>query len=216
MAVVGAHLLAGHFGHGVGADGLQNGVLFGKGHFFVHAINGRAAGEDKLTGAVAAGVFQQVEGAFDVDVDVEFRCLNGGADTGARGQVDDGIGLKVGDGGGDEGRVGQLAFIHGHAVLKAADVGAFDGGVVVGVEAVENGDAIRAIAQQALHGVRADESGTASDENFHDEKKRGDREVVDGGRARKVGALAKECNEDLPPRDISKMRRSAPDKVGMP
>ena len=169
MAVVRAHLLARHLRHGVGTDGLKDGILLGEGHFLVHAVDGGAAGKDELLHAVALAGLQQVEGALDIGVDVELRLFDGGPHASTGRQVDHGVILALGKHLFHRGRVTQVAIGHADAILKAGDIVALDGRVIIIIEIVNDSN-LEAGGQKALDGVGSDEAGSAGDKNsLHDQ-----------------------------------------------
>lgn len=128
---------------GVGRDGVVNGVGFGEGDFFVVAVNGRGGGEDEARDAVLDGGVEEQRGADDVDVAIEGRLGEGGADAGAGGEVDDEVEFSGGEYFVEQRAVADVAFdqrVGGVAEVRG-DVFAFDARVVVVVEVVEDGDA---------------------------------------------------------------------------
>lgn len=164
--VVRAHLLAGHLRHGVGRDGLENGVHLRERHFLVHAIDRAAAGKDKALDPVALASLQHVEGALNVGINVEFWSLDAGTDPRTSGEVNDGIIATRGEGLLDESWIPQVSLMQGDAVTDGTNVFPLDGRIVVVVEAVENAS-LMALAEETFDSMGADESGTAGDEDFH-------------------------------------------------
>jgi hypothetical protein len=73
VAVIRAHLLTCHLRHRIGADGLQDWVLLSKGHLFIDPVNRGTAGKDKMLAPCLTRGFQEIEGAFDIGVDVKLR-----------------------------------------------------------------------------------------------------------------------------------------------
>jgi hypothetical protein len=109
-------------------------------------------------------------GAADVNTGVEKRLLDGGTDAGTSGDVDDSVEpicLKEGASGGG---VTDVGFDEAGAASKEGDVAAFEGGVVVVVEVIEDGEVVAA-GEEAFGNVRSDEPGTASEEDIHEDRR---------------------------------------------
>ena len=140
-------------------------VSFGEGDFFVDAVDGGGAGEDEAGDAGGLSGFEEVEGAVDVGGEVEGGVLDGGANAGAGGEVDDGVEGSFGEEAVDGGAVAEVAFDDAGVVLEGGDVGALDGGVVVVVEFIEHGD-VGTLGEEALDGVRANKSGPTGNEDI--------------------------------------------------
>jgi hypothetical protein len=101
----------------------------------------------------------------DVDALVEEGAVEGGADAGARGEVDDHVGGVAGDVAGELLVVGDVSLDEAVAgVLEVrGDVGALLGGVVGVAKIVEAEDVVTA-SEQAIDEVRADKPGAAGDQ----------------------------------------------------
>jgi hypothetical protein len=111
-----------------------------------------------------------VEGAFDVRVDVELRLLDGRANTGTGGQMDDGVKTAHIERFSHEQRIGDVTFAKLHLGAERSQVFTFDGRVVVVVDVVDDGDLARFVAKQPFDGMGADEAGAASDKNVHERR----------------------------------------------
>ena len=132
------------------------------------AGDGGTAGGNKVLHTGAAGGFEQVESALDVRVDVELWLLDGGAHAGAGGQMDDGVKMALVEDFGHKKWVGDVSLAEFDLGAERLEIFALDGGVVVVVEAVEDGDLARVVTEQALDSVGADKSSPSSDKNVHE------------------------------------------------
>jgi len=72
-----AERFASQLAGGIGRNGAEDGVVFGKGYLGVNAVNGGGRGDDKLADAVEAGSFEEVDGALDIDALVKGRVPQG-------------------------------------------------------------------------------------------------------------------------------------------
>ena len=119
--------------------------------------------------AVAAGGFEQVHGAFDVDALVKGRLQQAGPNPGACGQVNDLIEPDAGHQFVEAGAVSEVAANECERSgerLEIANVGQFDLRVVKVVQVVERPDRL-AIPQQAFANMVADEPRAAGDQKVH-------------------------------------------------
>ena len=130
------------FGGGVGADGVIDVIGFGEGGFGVIAVDAGGGGEEELGGAGGDGGVEEVDGAVEVDGGVVGGVFDAGADAGHGGEVDDGVGVVLGEGFEDGVSVADVDFDEletrvGHG---GGDVGAFLVGVVEVAEVIEADD----------------------------------------------------------------------------
>ena len=79
--------------------------------------------------------------------------------------MDDTVELVSGEGALDEHGVADVAFDELDVSEEPGDVAAFDGGVVVVVEVIEDGDFVP-VAEERLDEMRADEAGATGDEKM--------------------------------------------------
>jgi hypothetical protein len=95
--------------------------------------------------------------------------LDGVADGGHGGEVDDGFGLVLLEDSEEDVVVAEVGFEEGEVLMgkDVAEVAVFVGAVVVGVEVVEADDLV-ASAEQGFGESGTDETGGAGDENFHE------------------------------------------------
>ena len=161
------HGFSGLFGGGVDGELVVGFVGFSEGQDFVGAIDGGGGGDQKVLDVMAAGNFENVEGADDIAVDIGAGSLQRIADTGLSGEVDDDVGLEGVGGAVEEGLVLKLAFDGGEIWVLEEDLVAavFEADVVIGGHAVVALNRV-AFIKEEFGEVEADEACGAGDEDF--------------------------------------------------
>lgn len=124
---------AGEFAAGVGGDGGKDGISLCEGHFDIHTIDGGGGGDGDFFDAIRTGGFEQVDGSTNIDLLEHGGFEQAGADSGARGEVDDLIELHGAEKIGEGLFITQIAFDKMEWLVQRGKVrqrGAFDGGIV--------------------------------------------------------------------------------------
>ena len=169
VGVVGAELFAGELGGGVRGDGLAEAEGLGERDGFEHAVDGGTGGKNEARGAGAFSGLQEVEGAEDVGVDIEFWVANGGAHAGSGCEVDDGVGLKLGEDPVREGGVADVGLEEFDMGLVGREVGPFQSGCVEIVEVVDDTHGVSG-KESFVHDMGPDEPGSAGDKQLHPDR----------------------------------------------
>ena len=187
VAVNMAEQFAADLGAGIGADGLEHMVVLLPGDVRIDAIDRGGRGEDKLFDPLLSGELEQVLGGDDVGPLVAGGILDGGADAGFGGEVDDGVETTPPAGHPSfrrrgvlreaicnkfDFRVGlrfcEIRFDQLKALVRQVrlDIRIFEGPIVERIKVIyaNNGMAIR---KKPFEGVRADKSSATRKEDFH-------------------------------------------------
>ena len=147
-------LLAGELGRAVGREGLARIVLAGRPRAL--AVHGAAGGGEDHSRAVPPRGLEHAHGADDVHVGVELGPLDGGADVGLCGEVEDDLGARLVEGG----------------VRVRADVAVVQARRAVQVLARPGGEVVEhvylvAAGEQRIDEVGADEASPACHQRPH-------------------------------------------------
>jgi hypothetical protein len=164
-----AERLARELAGGVGRDGAEDGVRLAEGHLRIHAIDRRTAGDGDLADGARTRGLEEVHGALDIHALVERRLLQAGPHARARGEVDDLVELRGGEGFCHRRRVRQVAVDEGERKrerLEVAQVRLLERGRIEVVQIIERADGMP-FAQESLADMGSDEASTAGDENVH-------------------------------------------------
>jgi hypothetical protein len=161
--------LAGLFRRRVGADGVVDRVGLAKRGVGAVAVDARARGIDEPRAGLEPGRrLEPSDRPGHVDVGVEPRVLDAGADPRPGGDVDDHIGPRPVDQGPDPGRVADIQLDQRASRIpqRHRQVGLLGGPGIEGVEIVDDDD-LGAIGQQAVDHVRSDEPGSPGHDGSH-------------------------------------------------
>jgi len=104
--------------------------------------------------------------AGDVGVDVELRVFQRRANPGPRGKVDDGVEAALGDGFLDEIAASNISFVKSSGAAELGEVRAFDAGVVVVVEIINDFDLVAVPNQPSRH-MGSDKTSSPRYQNSH-------------------------------------------------
>ena len=107
-----------------------------------------------------------MESAGDVGIEVKLRVADGWPYAGASGEVDDSVGLGIGDDTGDGVGVADISFVELNMGENVGDVLAFDRRVIEVVEVIDNDDFV-AIFNGICDEVGSDESCAAAHKQLH-------------------------------------------------
>jgi len=168
MAVGMGHQFVGLLRGGVEAQRVVHVVVDAEGHRRVGPVDGGGRGVGQVLHAVVSAALQNVHEADEVGVDVGVRILEGIADTGLGGEMDDALGFLGGEEVFDRGSIGEVEAVEAEVGVtgEAGEAGFLEADVVVVVEVVETDDLIAA-GEEFFGRVVADEAGGAGDEDAH-------------------------------------------------
>ncbi len=120
VGVVRADLLSGDFGGGVGRNRADYGIGLGKRNLLIDPIDGGGGGEDEPVDTVAAAGVEQVKSPVDIGGEIQLRILNGRADSGTGGDVEDGIEVAVCEEFSEQSSIADIRADEGDAVAMAS------------------------------------------------------------------------------------------------
>ena len=158
----------GAFAGRISRQGPVGGIGLDEGQDFSTAIYRRGGGEQKLLDAGLLGGFEQVERTGQVDIQVEARLIDAGADAGQRRQMRHARDAIFSEEALDQGHIADIALHQraGRVFTQTSGVASLDGGVVIVVEVVDDDDAAAA-GEQCRRQVATDEAGAAGNKSGH-------------------------------------------------
>ena len=171
LGVRGGHELVGLLRGGIERDRRVHAIVLGEGNLLVATVHGRGARVHEVPHRVMTAALEDVEEADEVALEVGAGVLDGVADTRLSGEVHDDVEALLGEQTLEQGGVGEVAANEFEATVNIClaehrQASFLDARIIVVVEVVETDDSVVGGIEQPLHEERADEAGSAGDEDI--------------------------------------------------